>query len=146
MSIQPTFSGEVQFRRYSDTSTQGVQIVLALHDREALEPFIHKAGRRFACVLVEIGDDEQPVQEPERAKVGPLCREAVGYCEMPEFRLWINKTDGSYIADAAEAKQWILELCGVTTRKYLDSDLAAARVFKEAVRIPFMRYMKERKA
>lgn len=149
MSIKPTFQGEVQFRRYSDTSTQGVQITLALHDREALEPLVSKAGKRFMAVLVEIGDDEQPVQpvEPkERVKVGPLCREAVGYCEMPEFRLWINKTDGSYIADVAEAKQWILELCGVESRKELDTSPGAGAVFTGNIRVPFMRWMKQRQA
>jgi hypothetical protein len=60
MSIEPVFSGEVQFRRYSDTSTQGQQIVLQVEDRESLRPFIGLEGKRFMAVLVAIGDDEQP--------------------------------------------------------------------------------------
>ena len=61
MSMQTAFQGEVQFRRYSDTSTQGQQVVFAVADREALESFIGKEGKRFMAVLVEIGDDEEPV-------------------------------------------------------------------------------------
>ena len=45
----PTFAGEVQFRRYSDTSTQGTQIVLALPDRESLQSFIGLEGKRNAA-------------------------------------------------------------------------------------------------
>lgn len=144
MSIKPTFSGEVQFRRYSDTSTQGVQITLALHDREALEPLIHKAGKRFMCVLVELGDDEMPVEPPaEKVKVGPLCREAVGYCEMPAFWDWLT-TERFTEGDEQSAKSWLLHLCDISSRKELDTDRQAGQDFVNLVRVPFMRWMKQR--
>jgi hypothetical protein len=149
MSITPTFQGEVQFRRYSDTSTQGVQITLALPDRESLEPLIHKAGKRFACVLVEIGDDELPVQEPERVKVGPLCREAVGYCQMPEFQAWVPVHTASNFGDRINeegCKKFILSACDIASRRHLDEIPSAADRFISNIRIPFMRYMKLLKA
>ena len=78
--MTPSFQGEVQFRRYSDTSTQGQQVVFAVEDREALEPFIGKEGKRFMAVLVEIGDDEQPVESKGRGKLGDLCWRAIQWC------------------------------------------------------------------
>jgi hypothetical protein len=147
MSIKPTFQGEVQFRRWSDSSTQGVQITFALPDSSDLEPLKAKAGKRFMAVLVEIGDDEQPVQEPERAKVGPLCREAVGLCQMPEFHRWVSECGGgSVVPSAQNARSAILEMCGVGSRKELDASAYAGNLFVNDIRIPFMKYMKTRKS
>jgi hypothetical protein len=148
VSIKPTFSGEVQFRRYSDTSTQGVQIVLSLHDREALEPLVHLTGKRFMAVLVQIGDDEQPVEPAakEPVKLGPLCREAVGLCQMPEFQEWLWSVQGGVPQNEALARGHILFTCGVESRKELDSDARAADAFVRLIRIPFMKHMKHMKA
>ena len=146
MSIKPTFSGEVQFRRYSDTSTQGVQVTLALHGREALEPLIGKAGKRFMAVLVEIGDDEAPVQpQPRKDTRGPLCKEACDLCAMPEFQKWAHKT-ADYRGEASEAsaKDAILSWCAIDSRKELDTNLHAGGEFVARIRGPFMRYMRER--
>jgi hypothetical protein len=148
MSVTPTFTGEVQMRRYSDTSSQGVQVTFALHDREALEPLVQKAGKRFMAVLVEIGDDEQPVQPAaERAKVGPLCREAVGYCQMPDFQQWLplhtQSTNGDHFNEQG-CRDFILGACGIASRKELDASDEAAGRFVRLIRLPFMRYMKQR--
>jgi hypothetical protein len=139
------FNGEVQFRRYSDTSTQGQQIVFAVEDREALEPFIGKEGKRFMAVLVELGDDEQPVQQPRKDTRGPLCREACDYCVMPEFHKWLVHERGAGGVDETYAKRWILQLCDIDSRKELDTDRQAGDDFVQLVRIPFMRWQRERK-
>jgi hypothetical protein len=142
--VQPLWQGEVQFRRYSDTSTQGQQIVFAVLDREALEPFIGKEGKRFAAVLVEIGDDEQPVApQPRKDTRGPLCREACDYCAMPDFERWITPRGEFWGAEAI--KEWMLEKCGIKSRKELDADEMAAARFIREVRIPFMRWQREQK-
>lgn len=149
MTIKPSFSGEVQFRRYSDTSSQGQQIVLAVADREALAPFIGKEGKRFMAVFVEIGDDEQPVQTPEPVRVGPLCREAVGLCQMPEFQRWApehtNSKQGDVFNEDA-CRQFILRVCQIKSRKELDTLRYASDLFRTEIRVPFMKHMKERKA
>lgn len=139
--IKPAFQGEVQFRRWSDSSTQGVQVTFALPDSEALEPLKHKAGKRFMAVLVEIGDDEQPVQQPTRRDVrGPLCREACDYCAMPEFWRWLLNERGVFVNTQDGAKAWILQLCDVDSRKELDSDGKAGEDFVQLIRAPFMRW------
>jgi hypothetical protein len=144
MSITPSFQGEVQFRRYSDTSTQGQQIVFAVADREALEPFIGKEGKRFMAVFVEVGDDELPVTPaPRKNTRGPLCREACDYCEMPEFQSWVAQT-GEWDMSEAEAKDFILTMCEIKSRKELDSNRLAGETFIHSVRVPFMHWKRER--
>jgi hypothetical protein len=144
VSVTPNFSGEVQFRRYSDTSTQGQQIVFAVADREALEAFIGKEGKRFMAVLVEIGDDEQPVPPPPRKDTrGPLCREACDYCAMPEFWRWCEEMHGT-CKNEADAKSFILDICDISSRKELDANPEAGAYFREGIRIPFMHYMREK--
>jgi hypothetical protein len=137
----PTFTGEVQFRRYSDTSTQGVQIVLGLADRESLEPFISKAGKRFMAVLVEIGDDELPVEPtPRKDTRGPLCREACDLCENAVFQCWIA-LDEPPSKEAAKAR--IIKICGLEkSRSELDTNPAAAHKFVQVIRLGFMRATK----
>lgn len=140
MSLTPTFQGEVQFRRWSDSSTQGVQVTFALADSAELEPLKAKAGKRFMAVLVEIGDDEQPVEpQPRKDMRGPLCREACDLCELPDFREW---TKAESEQEAAQAIYWS---CGIKSRKELDSDDRAAERFRTEVRIPFMHWQREQR-
>lgn len=139
MSLTPTFQGEVQFRRWSDSSTQGVQVTFALPDSADLEPLKHKAGKRFMAVLVEIGDDEQPVQPQRKDTRGPLCREACDYCELPAFHEWCGADN------AANAKSFILNVCGVTSRKTLDVNDRARDQFVAHIRRPFMQWQREQK-
>lgn len=149
MSITPTFQGEVQFRRYSDTSTQGTQIVLALPDREALQSFIGLEGKRFMAVLVQIGDDEQPVAGnptpgKQREPLGDLCWRAVQWCKDPEFWAWINSvTHGGvmwHVKSEVGAREFVCEMCEVESRKDLDRP-DAARKFHQLIRGPYQKHL-----
>ncbi len=164
--MTPTFQGEVQFRRYSDTSTQGQQVVFAVADREALESFVGKEGKRFMAVLVEIGDDEQPVSpNPEKPRkdremLGDLCYRAVQWCNEPEFFEWIRPVydkamggDGSGTGDieigghltaqSLFCKHAILVLCDVNSRKELDTP-NGAWMFKKEIVEPYAEFLRER--
>jgi hypothetical protein len=142
--MTPTFQGEVQFRRWSDSSTQGVQITFALPDASDLEPLKAKAGKRFMAVLVEIGDDEQPVQPP--VKVGPLCREAVDLCKVPQFWAWLTELGGAgEVTNEEEARSVIQWCCKVSSRKELDTNPAAGHVFVTDFRVPFMHWQRKQK-
>ncbi len=150
MEVAPTFAGEVQFRRYSDTSTQGTQIVLALPDREALQSFIGLEGKRFMAVLVQIGDDEQPVPNTpktgdfkQREPLGDLCWRAVQWCKDPEFQAWAAEKCGC-VRDAMTekvAKTFILMQCGVESRHELDTNPEAARKFHQFIRGPYQKHL-----
>lgn len=157
--MTPTFQGEVQFRRYSDTSTQGAQIVLGLADRDELQALVGKEGKRFMAVLVEIGDDEAPV-DVQKAKVGPLCSLAVQWCKSAEFLGWVRPVydkffggDGSGWGDIgsedmgpeAFCRHAILVLCDVDSRKELDKSKEAADRFHNCIRRPYTEWLSRRK-
>jgi hypothetical protein len=144
MTIPTTYQGEAQLRRYSDTSTQGQQIVLSLPDRESLAQFIGLEGKRFAVVFVQIGDDEQPVPpEPKpRERLGDLCYRAVQWCNDPEFLRWVaSHTDLPRPVTAEKARQWILMSCGVSSRKDLDLNPEAAAAFRRHIVGPYQKWL-----
>lgn len=152
----PTFAGEVQFRRYSDTSTQGAQIVLALPDREALQSFIGLEGKRFMAVLVQIGDDEQPVagnpvttnagipaSGKPRQPLGDLCWRAVQWCKEPEFIDFLNRQEPG-IDSEHDASAYIKRVCGVQSRKELDTNPEARILFNARIRGPYHKHLMAR--
>jgi len=153
--MTPAFQGEVQFRRYSDTSTQGQQVVFAVQDREALESFVGMEGKRFMAVLVQIGDDEQPVpanqvgkhQNKPREYLGDLCYRAVQWCNDPEFQEWIRSEAriSHQPASAALAKTIIISWCQVKSRKELDEIPSARQAFCEQIVGPWQKYQLARK-
>jgi len=77
-------------------------------------------GTRFACVLVEINDDESPVnhQARERDKwrdLGP-AKQAGIRCKEPTFWAWLNEECGYPIANEADAAAAVRAICGVESR------------------------------
>lgn len=142
--MTPTFQGEVQFRRYSDTSTQGASIVLALPDRDELAAFIGKEGKRFMAVLVEVGDDEQPV-EPPKKPIGTIAHWLVMRCNEPEFWAFLNaEHDGDGIDNEGDAGNLIKYLFGVKSRKEIDGNPKLERFFHESIRGPYSKWLLRR--
>ena len=82
--MNPTYSGEVQFAGYSDSSRSGPRITLRLAERADLESFVGSEGKRYMLALVEIGADEQPVQ-PQSKPAGPLCKWVAIRCKEQSF-------------------------------------------------------------
>ena len=69
--ITPMFHSEVQLAGWSESHNGGCKVTFWLAQPSDLDAFramtVRKgntAGQRLACALVEIGDDEQPVQAP----------------------------------------------------------------------------------
>ena len=157
MSLKPLFSGEVLFRRWSDSSTQGVQVTFALADAAELEPLKGMAGRRFACVLVPINDDESLGVEQQQALAkprppdtrGPLCREACDYCALPSFQKYVAEVGGwpaGSVRDDEDCKEFILHTCGgISSRKELDTDQIAADLFLTRIRVPFLHWQRQQR-
>jgi len=139
--MNPTFSGELQFRGYSDSSRQGPKITFSVFEREALESFIGKEGKRFMAVLVEIGDDELPKQpelsKAEELKGGPLAKLAGMWCQSKDFQEWCGAPN------ATEARLFIIEACGINSRVDLDHNPQAAALFHEDIRLQYSDWLKE---
>lgn len=155
------FQGELQLTAWGDSSTTGAWVKFWVHP-EDLEHFkllrvrkgSKEAGTRIAAVMVEIGDGEavvrqgNPPAEPPRYQpphVGALGMLAVRWCRDPNFWEWANSQDFERVTNEAEAKTFILGMSGLTqkhgkeaSRKHLDSDPEAGRLFQERVRRPFM--------
>ncbi len=152
--MKPTFQGEVQLAGWSETHTGGCKITLWLSDPSDLDVFraltVRKgntAGHRLACVLVEIGDDEQPVEPPasEKPKGGPLAKLAGQWSNDPIFWEWLEEEVGRKVASAEDAAGLVRHICMVASRAELDNDAAAADRFHRLVRRPYADWLEWRR-
>lgn len=81
--------------------------------------------------------DEQATIKP-----GQLCVMACAFCADPRFFDWVDERfmpAGEFMERTeTEAKQFILETCGIESRKELDVNKDAAARFHQEIRMPFM--------
>ena len=134
-----TFSGEVMLAGWAkSTSKAEPKATFFFSSDEDLAPLEmatiakgKQAGQRYHMVLVEIGDDELPIPKPEQPKGGPLAKWAGMMCNDPEFWEWADVKD----EDGARAK--IYMMCSIESRRMLDNDAKAGRIFREQVMKPF---------
>lgn len=151
--IQPLFHGEVQLAGWSESHNGGCKVTFWLSDSSDLDAFRamtvrkgNQAGQRLACALVEINDDETPVQQPAAAseppapKGGPLARLAAQWCASPDFQEWL-RTLGVQCDNADDAADFVRKVCHIKSRAELDNEPAAARFFQREIRAPFMNWM-----
>jgi hypothetical protein len=140
------FQGEVQLLRWSETSNQGATITLQLSDASDLERFKtmtlakgKQAGQRLAAVMVEVGDDEKPVIQPEQQKQRPgeLCIMACTFCKDPLFIEFMDAHFSPCLTEH-EAKEALYEVLGITSRLDLDANPKKAEAFHNLIRKPFL--------
>lgn len=136
------FQGELMLAGWSETHTGGAKVTFWLPDAEALDTFrtmtVRKgstAGQRFMCVLVEIGDDEQPKPaEEDRPKGGSLAKSAGVLCDTDLFQQYamvktpVPRDDVSRSQIAAE---YIRSFCRVTSRADIDHSPTARQLFAQ---------------
>ncbi len=158
MSIKPTFAGEMQLAGWSESHTGGCKVTFWLQGPEDLAAFrtltVRKgntAGHRFMAALVEIGDDEMPVQpapvadmgipiSKDHDRMGPLAYWLVMRCNDPEFWRWLEST-GRQCTGAIPAGKIVKQILNVVSRKEVDTDLAAEQRFHGLIRGPYQRYL-----
>lgn len=150
--IVPTFAGEMQLAGWSESHTSGCKVTFWLQSPDDLEAFraltVRKgntAGHRFMAALVEIGDNEMPV-EPSKPKVGALCLLAVQWCKEPSFWHYCDTatvfSTNIEILCADDAAEVICQVCGIESRKELDTNPSAAKAFDVNFRKPYMEFLK----
>lgn len=164
----PTFSGEVRFKSYADSSSSGARVTFTLDDRDHLSKFVGLEGKRYMLAIVEIGDDDQPAKQesasPTLSKsiaIGQLCQWAIMRCQDSIFLNFIRPIydrhlggDGSgwgdinpdEIMEKEFCRHAILVLCEIDSRKELDTDKAAEQRFKERIMTPYQKYYLASKA
>src|SRR5689334_17537363 len=117
---------------YRQSAKDGLVITFACHPNDmpaslAAAPI----GSRFAAALVEIGDDEQPIQ---RERQHPLVQKAGILCNEPMFQKFMHyqyPLDWNECVGTEEEKaaHCLRAGCGVTSRRELAFNHAAAACF-----------------
>jgi hypothetical protein len=124
--LVPCFQGELQLLSWSETHNGGAKITLQLSDKNELETFklmtLKKgniAGQRLATVMIQIGDDEQPV-------TSRLSQQAALLCKGSAFQQFVESTEKFSAPSGAQrelqAIDFLRRFCGITSRAELDSD------------------------
>lgn len=85
------------------------------------------------------GSDGPKSKGPEpKQSVGPLCKWAVIQCTKPGFQIWLGVLFSQKCVNEIDAKRIILEVCGITSRKDLDTNRKAHDLFNDLIRKPWM--------
>ena len=174
--MHTAFQGELMLAGWSESHTGGAKVTFWLSDPADLDAFRvmtcrkgNTAGQRFAAVLVEIGDDEQPINqtvipnsEPlesnyvfrdseivalddstEKPKGGALAKWAGILCADKEFRHWFRQKYNASAKDEASCAEAIRRYCIIKSRAELDHDEHAGRRFR-GLMAEFSAYQNER--
>lgn len=135
-NLTPCFQGEVQLLNWSETHNGGAKVILQLSDTRDLECFklmtVKKgnvAGQRLAVVMVEIGDDENPVPQMR------LSQQSALLCKDFKFQSFVEKRDGYHCETPFDREEQAVthlrKFCGVASRAELDSNGEAGARFQQ---------------
>lgn len=102
-------------------------------------------GTRFAMVLVEIGEDEQPVQKEAQAKPGqnapspdrakrywrdvPISAKAAIRCNEPTFAAYLREEHPDEWHETGDADACLKMICNITSKTELASKQKAATLW-----------------
>ncbi len=134
------FQGEIMLLNWAESSTRGRTVTFLLSEDGESHPFKDftirqgkRAGQRFMAVLVQIDDNEQPVQQPTQR----LSQTAAVMCKDPEFWTWASSRTFDPVNTEDTARQFMLDIVGIQSRGELDRDASAADRFNRLVVMPF---------
>lgn len=91
-------------------------------------------GTRYMCAMVELDDDEQPVERPAPEKPHSYAQRAGILCQEPGFRKFLCERQqfvGIAVLDLDMAADELRQICGVTTRKDLIEGTPAGDKFRD---------------
>lgn len=91
-------------------------------------------GTQVALAALKVGTDVEV--EPEPAKGGQLAKWAALRCQDERFRGFLGARDG------VQARNMILDTCGIRSRAELDSNPEAAALFARHFRMPWADHCK----
>lgn len=132
------FQGELQLLGWSETNTRGRTVTFQLGEEEESHPFKDattkqgkRSGQRYAVVMIQIGDDEQPVEKTPSQMAFLLCKD-------PAFQHYLNERSFVEVNDEDTARACILEALGITSRSKIDSNPATRSQWLTQFYNPFM--------
>lgn len=157
------YHGEVMLKGWSDSSAGwGVQFVLELE--KDFHPFMGQRrpdkeapGSRFMVALVELDDDDTPIDQEKRERLKrahkrgktpqTLSNVAAMMIKHPRFGDWLSETvDDSRQWTDAERDAWVKQYLGILTKRELDVESTAQNVdtirnFHNSIRLPFNNWL-----
>lgn len=118
---------------------------------------VYSPGTRFHMVLVEVDDDEQPIDQKLKKKLeaelardkkgGKLARDCGILCNDHDFHLYLKSIDRlrrswDKKTRATMSRNYVLEMCKIKSRRELDHDPTAAAAYQNLIVEPFHEYTK----
>jgi hypothetical protein len=121
--------------RVSTLADGTLRLVVDIEPRHANAAFALFGSPGVAMALAAL-KPAAPEKPEKRERMGPLCEWAVYRCKEPQFQglLSVESPEGARAA--------ILEFCGIASRKELDTNPAAAALFKTHVMEPYAAWLK----
>lgn len=148
------YQGEIQLLGWAESDKGGRTVKFQCSGDDEEHPFKRfKSKARFAVVLVEIGDDEQPVPQPD-IRHGPLEVTPIGgglrlsnecalLCKDRDFWTWIEAMVwGVPIPSEQKCAEVIKDLLSIESRSELDRDESAAAAFISQILTPYTNWRK----
>lgn len=163
VDTEPPLVFEGQMAGWTANADPGGQVTFWLNDPALREQFLGlprrrrgNPGKAWWLTMVEIGEDEQPVnaavlpppdpapaQARQRARQtnAALSQHAARLCRDPAFHRYLASR-GIIPGTSPEqtARTYLCTTCGISSRAALDSDTIAAQRYHVLVRQPFLRW------
>lgn len=93
----------------------------------------------------ERGMVEEKPESEHKERASGLWMLAVQWCKESEFWKWLEETEAGYLVRCEDdATVALKEICGIDSRRELNTDKAAIAAFNQCIRGPYMAWM-ERK-
>jgi len=147
--IQATSAG------VKDMADGSLRITFEFDPRFAKDAYALFGARGTSCAIAALTQEaslqaaqQETIKDQPKEPIGPLCRLAVQFCADPMFQEWLSSlTPGDWPPfTEEEARQEILNGCDIASRRELDTNNAAADLFHQLYRKPFMAWRDQRSA
>lgn len=143
METKIAFRDELMLLNWAESSARGRTVTFQLNEEGEAHPFKDftirqgkRAGQRFMAVLVQIDDDEQPVEQRVTSS-----QQAAILCKSPDFWTWASARHvGGWIDSEASAREFMLSTLGISSRSEIDRNPEVADKFRRYIVVPFEAY------
>lgn len=149
---------EVQLADFGETAASGPYFKVRLPDPDELAVFRgknrankNKQGTRYIAMLIEIQDDEIPLDQGKRARLeeaeekkgGALSKNAAMLCKDPQFISYLNNVKPGRAWNEVAARAYVLSVCEIQSRRELDHNQRAAQRYTSFVKGPFLEWVSD---
>lgn len=154
------YAGELAVYKLKWSDTHGYTAEFGMHEGDEGGHPLKRFGKgtRFYVTLVELADDEQPIDQVAKARIekyikeaskgGKLSREAGMLCRSREFQLYLYHQH--HIAPGWDeklreqaARHYLCKTVGIKSRAELDHDEHKAAVYKNLIVDEYFKWVRQ---